>query len=199
MQAACFRGYSPRAKTLPCSSVAPDAVLLPQHCAVRRLRRVLVTHAGASDDTVKADDLPPAGCERVRLQLTKPLGLVLEASKKTGSVFIVEVLPEGNAAKDGRVEVVAQGVQAQQEGSRDAAQGDNGGAARSFPHLVQVDFQADCEDEDNDSQLGKDVEVVADCVRGQRRCDEASSVGGMESKIRRGGATAVPASALTYS
>lgn len=105
MQAACFRGYSPRAKTLPCSSVAPDAVLLPQHCAARRLRRVLVTHAGASDDTVKADDLPPAGCERVRLQLTKPLGLVLEASKKTGSVFIVEVLPEGNAAKDGRVEV----------------------------------------------------------------------------------------------
>jgi len=35
--------------------------------------------AAAGDATpVSAEDLPPAGCERVRLELKKPLGLVLE-------------------------------------------------------------------------------------------------------------------------
>lgn len=101
MQAVHSRGYFCRRSSPLCGPAGgPSRSRLPSSF---RARRVL-TCAGATDDTVKADDLPPAGCERVRLQLRKPLGLVLEANK-SGNVFIVEVLPEGNAAKDGRVEV----------------------------------------------------------------------------------------------
>jgi C-terminal processing protease CtpA/Prc len=48
--------------------------------------------------------MAPAGCERIRLSLKKPLGLVLEANK-AGEIYVVEVVPEGSAAKDGRIEV----------------------------------------------------------------------------------------------
>lgn len=65
--------------------------------ALQRHHRLRVRAASAS-----ADDLPPAGCERVRLQLRKPLGLVLEMTK-SGRCYIVDVLPSGSAAKDGRI------------------------------------------------------------------------------------------------
>jgi hypothetical protein len=103
MLAAYTRPVPHLARTL-CPRSGPAGGLAGGHLpASFRARRVLVTRAGANGETVRADELPPAGCERVRLQLRKPLGLVLEANK-TGSVFVVEVLPEGNAAKDGRIE-----------------------------------------------------------------------------------------------
>ena len=53
---------------------------------------------------MSADDLTPAGCERIRLSLKKPLGIVLEQNKTSLDIFVVEVLPDGSAAKDGRIE-----------------------------------------------------------------------------------------------
>ena len=52
---------------------------------------------------MSADDLPPAGCERIRVSLKKPLGLVLEQNKTSLDIFVVEVMPDGSAAKDGRI------------------------------------------------------------------------------------------------
>ena len=54
---------------------------------------------------MSADDLPPAGCERIRVSLKKPLGLVLEQNRATLDIFVVEVAPDGSAAKDGRIAV----------------------------------------------------------------------------------------------
>jgi len=49
--------------------------------------------------------MPPAGCERIRVSLKKPLGLVLEQNRASLDIFVVEVLPDGSAAKDGRIAV----------------------------------------------------------------------------------------------
>jgi len=89
------------------SSPAAALVCRTRRCQQRRTASVktLTRAAAAGDDSpVAAEDLPPAGCERVRLELRKPLGLVLQPNKQ-GSVFVVEVLPTGSAAKDGRVDV----------------------------------------------------------------------------------------------
>mmetsp|Transcript_32376 Transcript_32376/g.102979 ORF Transcript_32376/g.102979 Transcript_32376/m.102979 type:complete len:158 (-) Transcript_32376:1103-1576(-) len=53
---------------------------------------------------VSADDLPPPNCERIEVQLRKPLGLTLEENK-AGDIFVVGLVPEGNAEKSGMVDV----------------------------------------------------------------------------------------------
>lgn len=54
---------------------------------------------------MSADDLPPAGCARVRVALRKPLGIVLEQQRATGRIYVVAVTPGGAADRDGRVSV----------------------------------------------------------------------------------------------
>lgn len=47
----------------------------------------------------------PLGCSRYTVQLKKPMGLVLEQDSKTGNIFVVEIKPDGSAARDGRLSV----------------------------------------------------------------------------------------------
>ena len=45
---------------------------------------------------------PPPLCS-IRVSLKKPMGLVLEQNRKTMDIYVVEVLPEGSAAREGRI------------------------------------------------------------------------------------------------
>jgi hypothetical protein len=101
-----------RVVTPRCSPLAPHA--LPRRAAAPRVRtaqriaaapRRSVTLRAAEKAQVSADDLTPAGCERIRVSLKKPLGLVLEQNRTSGDIFVVEVLPDCSAAKDGRIAV----------------------------------------------------------------------------------------------
>lgn len=101
-----------RAATLRCSPLAPHAQ--PRRGAAPRgrtaqrsaaARRPVAPRAAEKAQQVSADDLTPAGCERIRVSLKKPLGLVLEQNRASGDIFVVEVLPDCSAAKDGRIAV----------------------------------------------------------------------------------------------
>ncbi len=81
----------------------------PLRCAAPRrapaaLRRTAPARTRCAAEPASAEDMAPAGCERIRLSLKKPLGLVLEANT-AGEIYVVDVVPEGSAAKDGRIEV----------------------------------------------------------------------------------------------
>ncbi|KAG0630520.1 hypothetical protein M758_1G184200 [Ceratodon purpureus] len=56
--------------------------------------------ASASDDE---NDLPPAGCSRVKVDLKKPLGIAFEEDE-FGRMFVGEVIQGGNADKSGLVD-----------------------------------------------------------------------------------------------
>jgi hypothetical protein len=85
----------------PCAAAAPRraAPLAPRIAAAAAAAAAAPQGA---DAPLSADDLAPAGCERIKVALKKPLGLVLE-SNKAGDIFVVEVMPDGSAAKDGRI------------------------------------------------------------------------------------------------
>ncbi|CAM6040130.1 unnamed protein product [Sphagnum compactum] len=59
------------------------------------------SEASSSED---GKDLPPPGCSRIKVELTKPLGIALEEDK-FGNIFIAEVIRDGNADKTGLVDV----------------------------------------------------------------------------------------------
>lgn len=90
----------PRCATVATLRRVPDCV---PRAAARPPSRRRAAAPGASEP-VSAEDLTPAGCERIRLSLKKPLGLVLEQNSATGDIFVVELL-DGSAARDGRVAV----------------------------------------------------------------------------------------------
>ncbi len=50
-------------------------------------------------------DQVPAGCSRYSVSLGKPLGLVLEENKSTGTIVVAEIVPGGNAEKSGVITV----------------------------------------------------------------------------------------------
>ncbi|GAB4818674.1 hypothetical protein N2152v2_005720 [Parachlorella kessleri] len=50
------------------------------------------------------EDRVPLGCARYSVQLSKPLGIVLEEDK-SGTIFVAEVVPGGNADRSGEVSV----------------------------------------------------------------------------------------------
>lgn len=56
--------------------------------------------ASANDDE---NDVPPAGCSRIKVEFTKPLGIAFEEDK-FGNIFVDEVLEGGNAYKSGLIE-----------------------------------------------------------------------------------------------
>eukprot|EP00879_Flechtneria_rotunda_P010767 GHRR01011250.1.p1 GENE.GHRR01011250.1~~GHRR01011250.1.p1 ORF type:complete len:191 (+),score=35.41 GHRR01011250.1:62-634(+) len=74
-----------------------------------RVLRSLVPRASSSVQTITSDSQAdigiPSGCSRYSISVKKPLGLVLEQNKETGSITVVELHPEGNAAKTGLVSV----------------------------------------------------------------------------------------------
>eukprot|EP00899_Mesostigma_viride_P015905 jgi/Mesvir1/24315/Mv11001-RA.1 len=49
------------------------------------------------------EDVVPAGCSRYKVELSKPLGLVL-AEDKWGNIIVDSVAPGGNADKDGTIQ-----------------------------------------------------------------------------------------------
>eukprot|EP00270_Netrium_digitus_P018525 TRINITY_DN7066_c0_g1_i1.p1 TRINITY_DN7066_c0_g1~~TRINITY_DN7066_c0_g1_i1.p1 ORF type:complete len:221 (+),score=32.75 TRINITY_DN7066_c0_g1_i1:57-665(+) len=50
-------------------------------------------------------DLPPPGCSRVKVELSRPLGLVLEEDVTRGGIFVAEIIPEGNAEKSQEIDM----------------------------------------------------------------------------------------------
>lgn len=50
-------------------------------------------------------DQIPSGCSRYSVSLGKPLGLVLEENKSTGTIVVAEIVPGGNAEKSGAISV----------------------------------------------------------------------------------------------
>ena len=53
--------------------------------------------------TNSMDEFP--GCSRYSVSLSKPLGIVLEENKTTGTITVAEIVPGGSAEKDGTVGV----------------------------------------------------------------------------------------------
>jgi hypothetical protein len=50
-----------------------------------------------------SDDEIPPGCARYSVTLSKPLGLILEQDRDNGSIYVAEVVPEGNADRNGTI------------------------------------------------------------------------------------------------
>ncbi|GIL77024.1 hypothetical protein Vretifemale_6539, partial [Volvox reticuliferus] len=77
---------------------------------LHRFGRTRVAHAPlvrmrAASNNGQSVDQVPIGCSRYSVALKKPLGIVLEQDGKSGNIYVVEVKPEGSAARDGRVKV----------------------------------------------------------------------------------------------
>ena len=78
-------------------------------------RNSLVSITKAQQDTSNESSSPslaeqsvdeiPKGCSRYSVALGKPLGLVLEEQKSTGSIVVAEIVPGGNAEKSGVISV----------------------------------------------------------------------------------------------
>lgn len=54
-------------------------------------------YAAASDDEI------PPGCARYSVTLSKPLGLILEEDRDSGSIYVGEVVKDGNADRNGSI------------------------------------------------------------------------------------------------
>lgn len=58
----------------------------------------------AAESSGKDFDLAPPGCSRFKVELSKPLGVVLEEDK-SGNIFVAELVKDGNADKSGLVDI----------------------------------------------------------------------------------------------
>ncbi|XP_057833848.2 uncharacterized protein LOC131044522 isoform X2 [Cryptomeria japonica] len=67
-----------------------------------------VLGSNASENAIESKgkdfDLPPPGCSRFKVELSRPLGLVLEEDK-AGKIFVAEIVKDGNADKSGLVDI----------------------------------------------------------------------------------------------
>ncbi|CAI5518990.1 unnamed protein product [Closterium sp. Naga37s-1] len=79
-------------------SVASPHQRLPQRPA-RQVAAVAAETASTEDDSA---DVPPPGCSRIKIELARPLGLVLE--ERAGGIFVAEVAQGGNAEATGLVD-----------------------------------------------------------------------------------------------
>ncbi|MCO5548184.1 hypothetical protein L7F22_001642 [Adiantum nelumboides] len=70
----------------------------------RNIRATLESENKVSSTNVKATEITPPGCTRVKVELKKPLGIILEENK-VGNIFVAEVVEGGNADKSGLVDV----------------------------------------------------------------------------------------------
>ncbi|BBN01704.1 hypothetical protein MPTK1_2g09630 [Marchantia polymorpha subsp. ruderalis] len=78
-------------------NVRSTKVRVPYSCP-----RALIDSDQAS--SAEGSDLPPPGCSRVKVELSRPLGIAFEETK-TGTVVVGEVISGGNAQNSGLVEV----------------------------------------------------------------------------------------------
>ncbi|XP_024528234.1 protein MET1, chloroplastic-like isoform X1 [Selaginella moellendorffii] len=76
-------------------------ILLPKH--KKFILRTSPTNQPQISSS-SSEDAPPPGCSRVKVELRKPLGMILEEDA-AGNIFVAEVSPGGNAEKSGLVEV----------------------------------------------------------------------------------------------
>lgn len=68
------------------------------------LRRSICAALESENKVSSANEFPPPGCTRVKVELNKPLGIVLEEAK-AGNIFVAEVVGGGNAEKSGLIDV----------------------------------------------------------------------------------------------
>ncbi|CAI5955480.1 unnamed protein product [Closterium sp. NIES-65] len=87
----------PSLSSKPLSAASPHQ-RLPQRPA-RPVAAVAAETASAEDDSA---DVPPPGCSRIKIELARPLGLVLE--ERAGGIFVAEVARGGNAEATGLVD-----------------------------------------------------------------------------------------------
>ncbi|KAH7300721.1 hypothetical protein KP509_24G075800 [Ceratopteris richardii] len=62
------------------------------------------SESSLSSANTGSNDYPPPGCTRMKVELSKPLGMILEEDK-SGNIFVAEVLKGGNADKSGLIDV----------------------------------------------------------------------------------------------
>ncbi|XP_024528233.1 uncharacterized protein LOC112345534 [Selaginella moellendorffii] len=79
-------------------------VLLPKHKKFI-LRTSPTNQPQIISSSSSSEDAPPPGCSRVKVELRKPLGMILEEDS-AGNIFVAEVSPGGNAEKSGLVEAL---------------------------------------------------------------------------------------------
>jgi C-terminal processing protease CtpA/Prc len=68
-------------------------------------KKVVFTVRAEQNKATESMDQVPAGCSRYTVSLGKPLGLVLEERKATGSIVVAEIVPGGNAEKSGVISI----------------------------------------------------------------------------------------------
>ncbi|XP_024521843.1 uncharacterized protein LOC9661727 [Selaginella moellendorffii] len=74
-------------------------ILLPKHKKFI-LRTSPTNQPQIISSSSSSEDAPPPGCSRVKVELRKPLGMILEEDS-AGNIFVAEVSPGGNAEKSG--------------------------------------------------------------------------------------------------
>ncbi|CAI7846314.1 unnamed protein product, partial [Closterium sp. NIES-53] len=86
------------------SFLAPQRTSLSASSPRQRLpqRPARPVAAVAAETASAEDDVPPPGCSRIKVELTRPLGLVLE--ERAGGIFVAEVARGGNAEATGLVD-----------------------------------------------------------------------------------------------
>ena len=89
--------------SLPCSH-ASRVARVPSRARRSTFGRRSVVPRASGDADAEGSDTPPPGCSRYEIRIKKPLGLVLE-EKKSGGIFVAEIVQDGNAAKTGLVNV----------------------------------------------------------------------------------------------
>ncbi|CAI5459422.1 unnamed protein product [Closterium sp. Yama58-4] len=85
----------PSLSAKPLSIASPHQRLRP----ARPVAAVAAETASAEDDSA---DVPPPGCSRIKIELARPLGMVLE--ERAGGIFVAEVARGGNAEATGLVD-----------------------------------------------------------------------------------------------
>lgn len=105
------RSCTARAPTAAALAPGPRRTVSSAGCAPHRPARRAPQPPRAQDPAAapasaaeSSVDLPP-GCSRYSVELTKPLGIVLEENRATGSITVAEVVPGGAADKTGEVAV----------------------------------------------------------------------------------------------
>eukprot|EP00271_Cylindrocystis_brebissonii_P014966 TRINITY_DN3674_c0_g1_i1.p1 TRINITY_DN3674_c0_g1~~TRINITY_DN3674_c0_g1_i1.p1 ORF type:complete len:211 (+),score=34.01 TRINITY_DN3674_c0_g1_i1:157-789(+) len=66
-----------------------------------RQQRTRIAALGNDDNE---SEQPPPGCSRIKVDLRRPLGLVLEEAL-SGGIFVCEILPDSHAARAGVIDV----------------------------------------------------------------------------------------------
>ncbi|GJP83072.1 hypothetical protein CLOP_g13280 [Closterium sp. NIES-67] len=101
-QAKSVNFLSPRRTSLssakPLSASSPHQ-RLPRFRPAQPVAAVAAETSSAEGDSA---DVPPPGCSRIKIELARPLGMVLE--ERAGGIFVAEVARGGNAEAAGVVD-----------------------------------------------------------------------------------------------